>query len=132
MRVAQERRLLYLTFAIIALIVATLFGGGFYVVHSVNKSASQLTNAHSLIDRANAESAQNPVDALQQLSQAQNALLSVQRPLLVGDQSTQYDTLQGSLRNALQKAMAAYNKQELITQLPCTITQSVSITASVQ
>jgi serine/threonine protein phosphatase PrpC len=130
--VAQRarRRLLYPTLALIVLIVITLFGGGtYYVLHST----SQLSNARSLIDRANAEVARDPVNALQDLSQAQNALLSTRGPLLVGDQVSQYNTLQGSLRTAIQKATVAYNQKELITQLPCNnITQSTPINGNVQ
>jgi serine/threonine protein phosphatase PrpC len=128
-----RNRLLYPSVALIALLLVTLLGGGtYYVVHSMNNSTSQLSNARSLIDRANAEAAQNPTDALQQLAQAQQALLSVQNLLLLGDQSTQYKTLQTSLHAALQKSVAAYNRKQLITQLPCTITQSATINAHVQ
>ena len=119
-----RRRLLYPAFALIVLIFVIFFGGGaYYVAHS----SSQLSNARSLINQANVELRQNPVDALQHLSQAQNALLSTQGPLLVGDQATQYNTLQGSLRQAMQKATVVYNQKELITQLPCNGTQSALI-----
>ena len=124
-------RLLYPAFALIALIIATLFGGGIYAVHSVN-NASQLANAHTLIERANAESAQNPVDALKQLALAQKSLVSTQGSLLVGDQATQYNSLKANLRNALQKAMSSYNKMEMITQLPCSTSPSFAINGNVQ
>jgi serine/threonine protein phosphatase PrpC len=127
---SSRRRLLYPTFALIVLIFVSLFGGGTYYVVS---STSQLSTAHALIDQANTELARkDPVDALQHLSQAQNALLSARGALLVGDQATQYNILQGNLGNALQKAIVAYNEKESITQLPCTIARSTPINTTMQ
>jgi serine/threonine protein kinase len=127
------RRSLGIVLLLVVLVVALFSGGTYYVLQSVKNSfyASQLTNAHTLIDRANAESAQNPIDALQQLSLAQKALLGAQGPVLVGDQASQYNTLKASLRNALQKAMTVYNQKELITQLSCS-TQSFAISGNAQ
>jgi serine/threonine protein phosphatase PrpC len=129
---STRRRLLYPTVALIALILAILSGGGIYFVRSVGNSTGQLSTAHARIEQANAELTQNPVDALKQLALAQQALLGAQGPFLVGDQATQFNTLQGSLRQALQKAIFAYNQKELVTQLSCTSNQSVSITGKVQ
>jgi serine/threonine protein phosphatase PrpC len=125
-------RLLYPAFALIALIIASLFGGSIYAFRSMNNSANQLTTAHTLIDRANAESAQKPTDALQQLSLAQKALVSTQGPLLVGSQASQYNSLKTSLRDALQKAMTSYDQKEMVTQLSCRNTQSFAINGNVQ
>ena len=128
----KRPRHLYQTVAIIALIVALLGGSTYYAIQALTSNISQLSNARSLIEQANGESVQNPVKALQLLSQAQNALLSTQSSLLIGDQAAQYNMLQSSLRQALQKTMVAYNRKELITQLPCTITQSAAISGNVQ
>ncbi len=117
---------------LLIVLVVTLFGGGIYVVGSVYNSANQLSNAQVSLDQANAELTQNPIDALKQLALAQQALVSLHGPFLVGDQATRYNTLEESLRKTLQKAVAAYNQKELITQLSCTSNQSVTLSGKVQ
>src|SRR5262249_46984193 len=47
--------------------VVILIGSATYFA-VINNSAKQISNARTLIDRANREATQNPVDALQQLS----------------------------------------------------------------
>jgi hypothetical protein len=116
---------------LLVILVVALLGGGMYYV-AVSNSTSQLSNARALIDRANVElTQQDPVDALKQLALAQNALLGVQGPFL-GDQATQYHTLQESLQKTFQKAVTAYNQKELITRLPCSVTREVSLNGKVQ
>ena len=126
-----RRRLIYPTVALIILILVTLVGSGTYYFVRTNNSASHLSNARSLIAKANAAT-QNPQDALQYLSQAQQELFSTQGFFFAGDQTTQYKTLQTNLRNTFQQTIAAYNQKELITQLPCNITQSTALSANMQ
>jgi serine/threonine protein phosphatase PrpC len=129
----DRRRLLYPTIAMFLLFAIVLFGGGgYYAFYSLNGVSYQLSNAQTLINRANAEAAQDPIDAIQQLAQAQKALLTAQGSLLVGDQSSLFQTLEKQLRQTLQKATMAYNQQQLITQLPCQITQQKQLARNVQ
>ena len=128
----KQRRLFYPTLSLIVLLLITLLGGGsYYYFIFLNGATNHLAQARMFIDRANEEFVENPVDAIQQLSQAQNALFAAQGPLLVGDSASQYMALQADLRTTLQKATTSYNHQELITQLPCSASHSVRLAGSV-
>lgn len=107
----DRRRLLYPTIAMLLLFAILLFGGGgYYIFYSLNGVSYQLSNARTLINRANAEATQNPMDALQQLAQAQQALLSTQGFLLVGDQSSLFQTLEAQFQQTLQKSPHALDR----------------------
>ncbi len=124
----KRNRLLYPSLALFILLVVALFGGGaYYFLHSTNDISGKLDRADDLIKSANNQLTSNPAGSLQQLALAQRELLNAQSPLLLGEQSSRFASLQSSFTRSVNEAVTSYNRHALISTLPCNITNSVPV-----
>ncbi len=128
---AKSQRLLWPIFAILALLVLALLGGGLYyflrpilfptvsVDQSLLKANTQITQAKNDLGSNNA------VDALKMLALAQKELRAVQQAGSLSDTQTQsLHQLQNDLVTTVQTSITSYNQQELISTCATNMTSS--------
>lgn len=120
----QRGRLFAPTIALLVLLVLVAAGSGLYYFIHINQAQTinqTLTDANRLIGRASAEVNNNPAQALQDLSQAQQGLLNLQKNYALSSSATsQVTSLQNQLINETKTAITSYNQSARITLLPCT------------
>jgi serine/threonine protein phosphatase PrpC len=112
----NRSRLLYPTLACLVIVLIALCTGGAYYFWYLQTDASQkFDQAAALISQANPS--QDAIAALQKLVAAQDDLLSVQSPFLVGSQLDRFIALQNSLQSKGRLAITSYNELESINSL---------------
>ena len=120
-----KRRLMYLSLAIVALLVLGLIGGGAYYLYRSNESqatANQaLDVAQQQIQSVTPES--SPTSALSTLATTQKTLAEVQNNYQLNDgQMQRLAQLQNELVSHVQTAITTYNQESKINVLPCNST----------
>ncbi len=125
----RRRPLLLPSLALLVIIIVALVGAGgyFFYLRPANVQ-TQLTNVNTLITQAKGEAAANPSNALQNLATAQTELRGVKSSSLNQQQTSELNTLQTSVVDEFEVALANYNKSGLITTLPCQGMSPASIT----
>lgn len=131
----RRGRLFAPTIALLVLFILVAAGSGLYYFIHVNQSQTinqTLTNATQLISRASTETNSNPAQALQDLSQAQQGLLNLQKNYtLSSSASSQLTSLQNQLVNETKTAITNYNQNAHITLLPCTTSTPTSLSQNI-
>lgn len=119
----RRGRLFYPSLIILVLFVLVVgIGGGYILLHNnqsqtINQNLSQAT---TLISKASHETAQNPVQALNDLASAQGKLRELKQHYALDDSAhSQLTSLQNQLVNVTKAAILQYNQNGLITSLPC-------------
>jgi len=127
----KPSRLFYPTIAIVVLLLIALIGANAFLFHlfalpvDVNHA---LTQGHTLVTQAQGETLNDPVLALQHLSDAQVQIRAVQGvPMLSEGQRAQFTALQHDFVSTVKAALSAYNQQYLIAALPCPTTAANTI-----
>ncbi|HEX7737273.1 MAG TPA: Stp1/IreP family PP2C-type Ser/Thr phosphatase [Ktedonobacteraceae bacterium] len=119
----RRGRLFYPTLLLLVLFILVAGGGGGYYLLHTNQSQTinqTLNDATGLINRANSETARDPVLALHDLSSAQQKLRDLKQHYSLSSAAiTQLTNLQNQLVSATKSAILRYNQNGLITLLPC-------------
>ncbi len=124
----QHGRLFGPTLVMLTLLILVAGGGGFYYFLRANQSQTvnqELNSATLLINQASSEISSNPVQALQNLSDAQQQLQNLQKNYTLNTSDTsKLVNLQNQLVSETKTAIMAYNQKANITTLPCTSTSA--------
>ncbi|MDQ2902569.1 MAG: Stp1/IreP family PP2C-type Ser/Thr phosphatase [Chloroflexota bacterium] len=125
----SRSRLFYPTLALLLLFIVTLAAGGIYyfLLKPAPNIDQSLQQAQQLITRAGGETTTHPEAALQDLASAQRILHTLPTTQLNDAQHRQLTSLQSTLTQRVQVAIATYNRQYGITALPCSSTTTSAI-----
>ncbi len=117
----RRGRLFYptLVMAVLLVLIASASGAYYWLHTNQTQTINQtLAEANTLINQANRETTQNPVQALRDLATAQQKLETLKGYDLSGTNS-QFTSLQNQLVSNAKTALQLYNQNGKITVLPC-------------
>lgn len=126
MRKKNRRRLVYPVLALSAILAVVLGGSGAYYwwhLYQIRRNIDlSLMVTTALVRQANSEAATNPADGLQKLNEAQKSLRMLQvdeRSFDDRERSWFTSLLQNDFIPGVKQAIISYNKQSLISSVPC-------------